>query len=146
MRLAGGRFGRLDQFPELRVFLQGPILAAGQFVAVEKIAQLFFRVKNPVNQDAEVVPLEVHPVVTQPEAEHVVAVTVEPAKLVHLVAADVVRQPAEFAEYLQLQFLGQRAQLCRGGGSEDDLEGRHGKGRPWGKMAACTRIELVFPP
>ena len=92
--------------------------------------KLFFRVQNPVDQHAKVVPLEVHPVVAQPKSEHMVAVTIEPAELIHLVAADVMRQPPELSEYLQLQLLGQRAQLCRGGGSEDDLEGRHGRGRP----------------
>lgn len=128
MRLAGGRLGFLDQLPEFRIFLQRPVLAAGQLVAVEKISQLFFRVQNPVDQHPEVVPFKIHPVVAQPEAEHVVAVTIEPAELVHLVAADVVREPTEFAEYLQLQLLGQRAQLRRGGGGEDNLEGRHGRG------------------
>ena len=122
MRLAGGRLGFLDQLPEFRIFLQRPVLASGQLVAIEKVAQLFFRVQNPVDQHPEVVPFEIHTVVAQPEAKHVVAVTIEPAELVHLVAADVMRQPTEFAEYLQLQLLGQLGKFLRADGIENNLK------------------------
>ena len=91
---------------------------------------MFLRVQDAVNQHPQLVPLEVHPVTAEPETEQMPPVAVEAAEAVHLVAADVVGQAAKVPENLQLQFLGQRAQLGGGGGSEDNLKRCHGLCRP----------------
>ena len=90
-----------------------------------------------MNQHPQLVPLEVHPVTAEPETEQMPPVAVEAAEAVHLVAANIVGQTAKVPENLQLQLLGQRAQLRRGGGGEDNLEGRHGRedrGKKWQRV------------
>ena len=73
-------------------------------------------------------PLEINPVVADPEPVQGAAGPFELAEGVQVGVQDLLGQPAELAENLELKFLGHARQFGRAGGIKDDLKRRHGSG------------------
>ncbi|HWF18341.1 MAG TPA: hypothetical protein VG754_03695 [Verrucomicrobiae bacterium] len=116
--------GRLNQFPELRVLLQGLVLIDLQPGAEVKILERM-PAQNPMNDQPQIVPLEINPVIPHPEPMQNTTRPLEFAELVHFCVKNLLRQAAKFAEDVKLQFLGHARQLSRACRIKDDLKWEH---------------------
>jgi hypothetical protein len=81
--------------------------------------------EDAVDDHAQVVPLEIDPVIADAEAVQDPARALEFAEVIQLGMHDLLGQSTEFAEDLELQFLGHLRQLRGAGGIKNDLEGAH---------------------
>jgi hypothetical protein len=105
--------------------LEGGILADGQVRAIEKILERV-AAEDTVDDDAEVVLFELDAVIAEAKAMEDLSVALQFAKAFELGRHDLVGQPAEFAEDVQLQFLRHAGKLRRAGRVENNLEWPHG--------------------
>ena len=133
-----GGSGGLDQVPKLGVLLEGLIFADGKIRAEEKIFERVFA-EDSVDDEAEIVALEVDAVVADPEPVQRPPFPFQFSEAFQLGGHHLLRKPSEFAEDIELKFLGHSRQFGGAGGVEDDLEGSH-------KLVARTGVEPVFRP
>jgi hypothetical protein len=119
--LAGGP-GGLDEFPEARIALQRFILAGLEALTVEKILQRV-ATEDAMNEHAEVVLLEIDPVIAEAQAVQDVAIAFQFAEVLQFRGHHLLRHAPEIAEDLQLEILGHPREFGGGGGREDDLKG-----------------------
>src|SRR5215471_12797801 len=104
-RLILRTFRRLDELPELRVFLQGLVFAHLDAGTEEEILERVLA-QDAVDEDAELVAFEIDAVIADAEAVQDMAVAFELAEIVEFAGDDVGRQAAKIAEDLELQLLG----------------------------------------
>jgi len=114
-----------NHFPKLGIFLQGFVLAGFQTGTEQKILERM-TAENPVDEDAQLMPLKIDAVITDPETVQRAPALFEPAKFLKFRAAHLLGQAAKLAEDLQLQFLGHPGQFSGAGRREDDLKRLHG--------------------
>jgi len=117
-------FGRLDEFPKLRVFLQGRVFAGLDARAEEEILERV-PVHDAMDQHAQLMTLKIHPVIPQAEAVEQVAVALQLAEIFQISAEHVLRQAAKVPENLQLQILGHPREFGGTGGRENNLKRIH---------------------
>ena len=117
-------FGGLDQFPELRIFLKGLILAHLDTGPEQKIFERM-AAQDTVYQDTERMAFEINPIITDSEAVKNVAVALKFAEIFQFTADDMLGQSAKIPEDLKLQFLGHFSQFGGAGGSKNNLERIH---------------------
>lgn len=116
--------GRFDQFPKLRILLQRFVFLHFQPGPEEKVFQRM-TVEDPVNKESKFVTLEIDPIVADAEPMQSAAGPFQFAEGIQLGLHDLLRQTAEFAQDLELQFLGHPGQFGRAGRIKNDLEGAH---------------------
>ncbi len=117
----GGGFGGFDQFPKLRIFLQRGVLAGLQAGTEQKILERV-AAENPVDEHAQFVPFKIDAIITHAKTVQRPPVQFQLAEGVQFGAEGLLGESAEFAEDLQLQFLGHARHLGGAGGSKDDLK------------------------
>ncbi len=122
-------FSRLDEFPELGIFLEGLIFGDLDARAKEEILERM-PTQDAMHQDAKLVALEINPVITHAEAVQDVAVAFQLAEIIKFAADDMLGQAAKVAQNLELQFLGHARQLGGTGGRENDLKRVHASAHP----------------
>ena len=110
------------------VVLEFAVLAGGQAAAEPEILQRIL-VQDAVDDDAEGMFLEVDAVVADAEAVEDLALPLQLAEALHVGREHLAGKPAEVAENLQLEILGQAAEFTGAGRVEDDLELGHGGGK-----------------
>jgi len=119
------RLGRslcgFDQFPELGIFLKRFVLAGFQAGAEQKILERV-AAENPMHEHAQFVPFEIDAIITHPKTVQRPPAQFQFAEVIQFRAERLLGESAEFAEDLQLQFLGHARQFAGAGRGEDDLE------------------------
>ena len=78
-----------------------------------------------MHDDPQFMPLKIDAIVSQPKAMQDFSVPLQFPKPFEIGFHHLLRQPAELAQNVQLQFLGHLRQFDRAGRIEDDLEGAH---------------------
>src|ERR1044071_9385404 len=78
-----------------------------------------------MHNDAEIVALEINPVIADAETLQNMAGALQFSKLVHFGAHHLLRQAAKIAKDLELEFLGHLRQFRCAGRIENDLKGSH---------------------
>lgn len=119
-----GRGGGFNQLPELRVLLQRLVLLHLESGTVEKVLERV-AVEDAMDQEPQFVPLEIDAVIADPKAVQDAAGPFEFAELIQLGVHHLLRESAEPAQDLQLQFFGHARQFRRAGRIEDDLKRTH---------------------
>lgn len=117
-------FGRLDQFPELGVFLQGLVFthldARPEQEILERVPAQY-----AMHQHPKLVPLEVNPVIAHAKAMQDMAITFQFAEVLQLAADHMLGQTAKVAQDLKLQFFGHPRQFSGAGGCKNNLKRVH---------------------
>jgi hypothetical protein len=96
---------RFDQVPELRILLEGFILANGQIGAIKEVLKGVL-VQNAVNEHSQVVPLEVDAIVAQPETKELAAAAFEASVFLEIGLEDFLGQAAKLSKDVKLKLLG----------------------------------------
>ena len=117
----GGRFCRFDQFPEFGILLKSFVLAGFQAGTEQKILERV-PAENAVDEHAQFVPLEIDAIITHPKTVQRPPAQFQFAEGVQFRAERLLGEAAEFAEDMQLQFLGHARQFGGAGWRKDDLE------------------------
>ena len=78
-----------------------------------------------MHDDAQLVPLKIDAIISQPKAMQDLSVPLQFPEPFEIGFHHLLRQPAELAQNVQLQFLGHLRQFNRAGWIEDDLERSH---------------------
>jgi len=84
-------------------------------------------IQDAVDYEAQFVPLKINPVIADAEPMEDPAGAFQFAELIQFSLHDLLREAAEFAKDLQLQFFGHARQFGRAGGIENNLKWAHGK-------------------
>ena len=119
------RLGRslcgFDQFPELWVFLERRVLAGFQAGTEQKILERV-AAEDPVDEHAQFVPFKIDAIITHAKTVQRPPAQFQFAEGIQFRAERLLGESAEFAEDLQLQFLGHARQFGGAGRGEDDLK------------------------
>lgn len=118
------RAGGFDEGPEFGIFLEGGVFADGEVRAVEEVFE-GVAAEDAVDDDAEVVLFEIDAVIAETEAMEDLAVAFQFAEALEFSGHDLVRQAAELAEDVQLQFLRHTGKFSRARGIKNDLKRAH---------------------
>lgn len=122
-RLPGIPPGLLHQVPEFRILRQRCVFLGGEIGAEEKILERMLA-EDAMDHDAQRVALEIDAIIAQPITGQRAAIASE-VSVLSLGPLQLLRQPPELAEDLELQFLGHPGEFTGAGGIEDDLKRSH---------------------
>ena len=118
------RFRRLNEFPKLRIVLEGGILTRWQVRAIKKVLQ-GVPVQDAVYHDPEFVPFKVDAVIAQAKTMQGFPVALQFPEPLQFSAHHLLRQAAKLAQNVQLKFLWHARQFGRARRIEDDLKRPH---------------------
>jgi hypothetical protein len=138
------RFGRLDHLPELGILLQGFVLLDLQAGAIEKILERV-AMQDAMDEHAEFMALKINPVVAHAKAMEDAPAAFEFAEVVQFGADHLLGQPAEIAQDLELEFLGQAGHFGGAGGREYDLKRSHVIGSAYGSRTRPSGLRIQRP-
>ena len=117
----GGRPGGFDQFPKLWIFLKCFVLAGFQAGTEQEIVERV-AAENAVDEHAQFVPFKIDAIITHAKTVQRPPAQFQFAERIQFGAEGLLGETAEFAEDLQLQFLGHARHFSGAGWSKDDLE------------------------
>jgi hypothetical protein len=114
----------LNEFPELGILFEGLVFVKFEAGAEVKILERV-TAENAMYHHAELVPLEVNPVIAHTETMERAAGALELPELVEFGIHDLLRKAAKLAQNVELKFLGHAREFSGTDGIKDYLEGQH---------------------
>ena len=114
-------FGGFDQFPKFWICLKRFVLAGLQAGTEQKVLERV-AAENAVDEHAQFMPFKIDAIITHAEPMQRPPAQFQFAKRVQFGAERLLGEAAEFAEDLQLQFLGHARHFGGAGWRKDDLE------------------------
>lgn len=116
--------GGLDELPELWIILENLVFTGGQPAPEQEVLE-GIPAHDAMNDDAQFVPLEIDPVISQTKPVQDATISFQSTVLFEVRLDDFLRQSPEFAQDVELQFLRHFREFAGAERIKDDLKRLH---------------------